>query len=127
VKHYSENGEMNTTDNRFHMVRCTPDFLSTTDFEKNFFNNSGSIDHCMENNWVHLQGTRDSATNLEDHAYVVIEISICTEENWDIEAGDPACASDDEINEWLNQKVIQMKVIDNKIDFLNITKDFAVR
>ena len=45
---------MNKTDNRFDLVRCSSDFLSASDFEDNFYENSGSVDHCMENNWVHL-------------------------------------------------------------------------
>ena len=100
VKQYSVSNDLSETNNRFHLGRCTSDFLSQTTFEKNFFENSGSINHCMENNWVHLQGTRDSATNLEDHAYVVYEVSICTEEGRDED--DPECADEDEINEWLS-------------------------
>ena len=49
----------------------------------------------MEDERVYLQGTRDSATNLKEHAYVVYEINTCTNQTKEI--GDPECKSEDEI------------------------------
>ena len=81
---------------------------------------------CMEDKDVYLQGTRDSATNEQEHAYVVYEVLVCTEDTRDPDL-DPECETDREkIEEWFSEKLIQVKVIDYKIDFKN-RESFAVR
>jgi len=41
---------------------------------------------------------------LKDHAYVIYEVLTCSNETK--EEGDPECASEDEIEEWLATKLI---------------------
>ena len=61
---------------------------------------------------------------MEEHAYVVYEVLKCTNETREEE--DPECASEEEINAWIDTKLIQIKVIDTKIDFTTM-EIFAVR
>ena len=39
---------------------------------------------------------------------------------------DPECADMNEINEWLKTKALQIRVVDNKIDF-DSYEDYAIR
>jgi len=54
VKTYDDEGNMTKTNNYSPVVRCSEEFLSETAFEKNFFKNSGSVDHCVEDPSVYL-------------------------------------------------------------------------
>ena len=69
----------------------------------------------MEDENVYLQGTRDSAVNEKEHAYVVFEVLKCSNDTR--EEDDPLCEEPDKITEWIETKLIQIKVIDYKIDF----------
>ena len=85
----------------YDVVRCSDEFM-TTEFEKNFTAASSTFDYCVENEEVYFQGTRDSATNKLEHAYVVIEILVCHDEIRS--ESDPECASDEEIEKWIETK-----------------------
>lgn len=71
-----------------------------------------------------MQGTRDSQVRRENHAYIIFEAWRCSEDTK--EPGDPDCASDEDIVKWIDTKMLAMKVINKKIDFLDFG-DTAVR
>ena len=105
------------------MVRCSDEFMNS-EFERNFSAASSTFDYCTEDENIYFQGTRDSAVNRMEHAYVIIEVHVCN--NGTKKEDDPECATEDEIEEWIATKQIQLKVIDNKIDFTNLD-NYAVR
>lgn len=82
--------------------------------------------YCVDNEDVYLQGTRDSATLKQEHAYIVYEIWRCTDDPSRKMEGYPDCAPQEEIEAWMSSKLATMKVINTKIDFLD-RGDFAVR
>jgi hypothetical protein len=53
--------------------------------------------------------------NLKDSAYIVYEIYKCSEETR--LPGYPACASEPEIKDWISDKFIAFKILNQKIDF----------
>ena len=50
-----------------------------------------------------------------DHEYVVYEILNCDNDN--LEEGDPECADEDELREWLSNKAVHYRIINQQIDF----------
>ena len=60
VKTYDSNSVMTKTINKYNLTRCSENFFTKTDFEEEFYHHSDSMDYCMENDEVYLEGTRDS-------------------------------------------------------------------
>ena len=80
--------------------------------------------YCLDEPNVYLQGTRNSEIELEEYSYVVFEVSNCNNDTRG--ENDPECATPEEINEWISTKQIQIRIVDNKIDFDSYSKN-AVR
>lgn len=73
---------------------------------------------------MYFQGTRDSVIKGEDSAYGIIQIMKCTEATR--LPGYPECAGKPEMNEFLSNKRVVFKVINEQIDF-NDRDERAVR
>ena len=73
---------------------------------------------------IYLEGTRDSAYIAEESIYGVAEILKCTEDSR--MEGDPECATDPEIIEFLGAKRGLYKIISEQVDF-NDRSEKAVR
>ena len=98
-----------------------------TEFEFNFFktiHSESDYNYCAHDPNIYMHGTRDSAVDTEDHAFIIYEVSKCTEDTR--QDDDPECAPMNEINEWLSTKILHLKIIDGKIDFDSFD-DYAVR
>lgn len=69
----------------------------------------------MNEDKVYFQGTRDSPLNKKDSSYVVYEVHKCSEKT--MKPGYPSCASPEEIEDFIREKFIAFKVLNEKIDF----------
>jgi len=97
------NGELERVDNYYDIHRCTHHEFFGTEFEFQFYNQmkaNSKYNYCARDDEIYLHGTRDSATRLQDHAYIIYEVHKCNEDTRHDD--DPECAPMDEINEWLD-------------------------
>ena len=74
------------------LTKCTPQFLSDTEYESKWYETFGSEEiYCAENESVVLKGNRDSTVHKMTNAYFYYSILKCTEATR--KASDPKCAS----------------------------------
>ena len=55
------------------------------------------------------------------HSYLVYEFVKCSAEPKRL--GDPDCATDPEIEEWLSTKTVHLRVLNSKVDFSQFNED----
>jgi len=58
----------------------------------------------MMNEELYLLGSKDNTYIGLDHSYIIVEVKNCDESTRN--ENDPECAPRDEINEWIDTKVI---------------------
>lgn len=79
----------------------------------------------------YLQGTRDSKVHKKEHSYLVYEFVKCTNE--DKVDGDPDCAELETqngvvgINDWLENKKMRMRVLNENVDFNGLWDEGTMR
>lgn len=110
----------------YRLQPCTEDDFRN-DFEKDYFKLSKKNHYyqCIQDERVHLKGTRDSAYKFEDHAYIIFSVQKCNKDirltypydpKCDLEKGqckpfDPPCESDAEIVKWLKNKKAMLRIL----------------
>ena len=63
--------------------------------------------YCAENPEITFKGCLESQTLKYDHSYIIYDVKRCINEA----SKDVECASNDEIDEWLQHKNILLRVI----------------
>ena len=70
----------------------------------------------MNNDQPYLRGSKNDHYNKEDsHEYWIYEVHRCHKDLH--KKGEPECAEESAIDNWLKTKRIMINYIDNKIDF----------
>ena len=89
--------------------------------------------YCVDDNHVHLMGTKNDEILYNDSSFLIYEISRCNNDlrNMDplditctgnsCETVDPPCASETEIDKWTESKRAMFRIINNKIDINNFS------
>lgn len=72
-----------------------------------------------------MQGTRDSFLLEQDHAYIIFEVTRCNVDHIYYDTS-VTCASGTDIDTFVQNKIIAMKLLNQKIDFYDFG-DYAVR
>ena len=85
-----------------------------SEYENKFYtmNKGKNFIYCAQDENIYFQGTRDSGVYKKIDAFLIWDVKRCS-----TELGDVGCATETEINNWVYHKKIQMRVINNKIDF----------
>ena len=116
IKTFDKSGNMTVTVKEYPVVECSETYMSTTEYGKKFYKMfSKNNFYCADHPEIYLKGNLDSLTLQKDHAYIIFEVKPCKDENRDKK--DPLCASNDEIDKWLEPKKLIVKVINQKGDF----------
>jgi len=106
-KSYNNNGVMSKVVDMYPPTPCRQSNYRT-DYERAFLQeNQDTTFYCFDNDNIYMQGTKSSSVYFKDHSFLIIEVKRCSGSN---------CASEAETNEWLEQKRIFMRLINNKID-----------
>ena len=89
-----EGGKWVREDIYYPIFRCTEDLFQENEFTKEYWNQvkDSRNQYCVDNDLIYLQGTRDSVTLKQDHAYIVYEIWRCTDDPSRKIEGFPDCA-----------------------------------
>ena len=144
IKNYNNNTEQfEFYSNYYRMAKCEEKDFQRNEFEqgywsqyngrsqycvqdeKPFLKTQDSEDYELTDNFenAYMQGTRDSLLFKQSHAYVIFEAWRCNEQTKQEET---VCKTADEIDEWTSTKLATLKVINQKIDFLDYDEE-AVR
>ena len=106
-KSYNAAGEMTKTVNSYPPTECSQSQFRT-EYERAFWlENEATTFYCFNNDEIYMQGTKSSSVYFKDHSFLIIEVKRCS---------GPDCASAAETDEWLKQKKVFMRLINNKID-----------
>ena len=82
-----------------------------TPYERAFWvENEATTFYCFDDDNIYMQGTKSSSVYFKDHAFFIIVVKRCDPSNG------AYCANAAETDEWLEQKKIFMRLINNKID-----------
>lgn len=118
IKSYDENGVQTTVRKYYPIERCTEENFKSTEFEKLYWDQvkDSSHQYCIDQNTeVYMQGTRDSAVLLQEHAYIIYEIKKCEASDVDdpdwFKPADTVCVDDSEKATWLDSKRAMFKII----------------
>ena len=108
-KSYDANGVMTKVVDSYPPTPCRQS-LFRTPFERAFFlENEETTFYCFDNDNIYMQGTKSSSVYFKDHSFLIIEVTRC-------DRSVRNCASDQDTDNWLEQKKIFMRLINNKID-----------
>ena len=119
---YDEIGNEKKTEYKYRLKPCSI-YNFKTEYGKQFFErNARDMMHCIDDENVFLQGTRDFQVLKKNHSIMIFEVSKCTSQTWvDLYGPDDpvACESNYEINKWLseNRKRMYIHVLNDKLDF----------
>ena len=119
---YDELGNERTTNQKYLLKPCTDDNFKT-EYGKQFFKrNQKDMLHCIDEETVFLQGTRDFQVLKKDHSIMIFEASKCTEKSLkELYGKDDTteCEKPEVINQWLidYKKRMYIHVLNDKLDF----------
>ena len=84
------------------IYRCTEENFKGNAFSQEYWEQvkDSRSQYCIDNDEIYLQGTRDSTTLKQNHAYIIYEIWKCTDDPSRKLADYPDCASREEIQAW---------------------------
>ena len=111
------------------IIKCTDAYFKKS-YEKDYHDlavSNGVHQFCAEDNKIVLQGIRDCAVNREKHSYVIYEINKCTDDVRESVGQDIECASENEIDAWLERKKVGFRIIQSKLDFSTFDYDHVIR
>ena len=119
---YDEIGNENKTEQTYRLKPCSI-YSFKTEYGKDFFKrNAQDKMHCIDDEDLFLQGTRDFQVLKKNHSLMIFEVNKCTKQTWvDIYGPDDpvACETIQNINQWLteNKKRMYIHVLNDKLDF----------
>ena len=91
---------------RYELVKCKKENAKTKFEEREFKNHKLEEKLCIDptNEDLYLQGSSASENEGKKHVYLKVNINICSEETK--VAGDPNCATDSDIDDYIEGKYV---------------------
>ena len=115
------------TKNNSSLKRCDENEFTTAYEAKYYSMNKNRFQFCPNDKELVMEGLRDSAIFRKSHSYIRYELQRCNDEVRNSLGIEKECASEEEINNFIERKKVSFRVIQDKIDFTNYTKELTTR